>query len=162
MVKISVIMMLICFVAGVGLCAETSVKQKPKPITEMTKQETIEAIQDALDSEEEVLDFIPEIKKRKDEAGKDNYFYLSGSKEVSLADLEKEVLDKMLVRVNQTATQIRTNHIQSQLAAIQQAHNIQNIQNIQRVQTSVPRPAATPQTPPKPPTLPPAVPPTRR
>jgi len=150
--------------ANPPVAQENAVKQKTKPRAEMTKAEIIETIQDVLDSEDEALDFIPDIKKRKDKDGKEFYVYLSESKEMKLEDLDREKLDKILTRVNQTAVRIRTERIQRQLESIQQAQNIQrmqniqNMQNIQRVQTNVQRVPLPPPQPPKAPQLPPAPP----
>ena len=119
--------------------------EKKKIILDMTKGELIEDIIETLDSEEEVFDYVPEIKKAQDPAGKDLYTY-SGAR---LEELEKDLLEKIWTRVHQTATRIRTERIQDQLETIRQ------IENLRRATPPPQPPPQPPRIPPSPPRIPP-------
>src|SRR3989338_11265034 len=82
--------------------------KQAKPKKELTKEELLVEMREILDSEEEVLDYIPELKKKKDESGKEFYTYNVSGQEVRLEEMDKDSLENLLTRAHQTATKIRT------------------------------------------------------
>jgi len=126
-----VLLLALNFAAG-GFC-EKEVIQKKRPVKpkiekerkDWTKAELMEMLTFNIESEGEVLDLIPQIKRKKSEDGKDYYVYLVGAQEKRFEELDKEMLEKIWIRVNQAATQIRTQRIQKQLESIRQAQNAQ-------------------------------------
>ncbi|MBN1527083.1 MAG: hypothetical protein JW919_05845 [Candidatus Omnitrophica bacterium] len=129
-----------------GEKAARQVEAARRRVTQMTKGELIEDIMETLDSEDEVLDYVPELKKTRDPSGKEFYTYGSAP----LEDLEKGLLEKIWARVHQTATKIRTERIQDQLETIRQ------IENLRRATTPPPQPPPQPpRVPPSPPRIPP-------
>lgn len=129
-----------------GEKAAQEVKAARKRLTDMTKDELVADILETLDSEEEVLDYVPEIKKARDATGKDTFTY-NGAR---FDELEKGLLEKIWTRVHQTATRIRTERIQDQLETIRQ------IENLRRATTPPPQPPPQPpRVPPTPPRIPP-------
>lgn len=118
-------------------------------IDKMSKEEMLKDIIDDLDSDSDILDYLPQLKKEKTPDGKNAYLFKSDTKSVPLQDLDKDTLKKILGSVRQTATRINTDRITRQLETIRQT---------QRVVAVPPRPAplpppatpsqiATPQTP---------------
>ena len=144
--------------APTGDIQKVGVKEH-KAVKDMTAVEIIAEIKDELDSDDEILNLMPNIKSRKDANGKGSYVYVEGAKECALEALDKPRLEKLLARIHQTATQIRTGRINKQLETIQQVQNIQRsaVQSQLKSPPAPPRPPAqsqqyrVPQVPPAPP-----------
>lgn len=105
-----------------------------------TKEEMIADLKENLDDEEEILNFIPGLKKITTEKGESYYTYEG----LKLEDLDKEKLNKIFTRARQETTRIRTNKLNEQL---------ENIRRNQRLTAAagggVPRVPVTPPTPPR-------------
>ena len=115
-----------------------------------------------LEHEEEILSFIPGLKKEKDAEGKVFYAYQG----VKLSDMDRKELDKLFNKVQQEAVRIRTEKLNRQLESIRQAEQATRAaQQAARTATPPPQPPkapapppATPQIPKTPPPPPPAPP----
>ena len=96
---------------------------------------------------EEILNFIPDLKKQVDSGNKTSYTFQGKP----LEDLDKETLDKLFGRVRNEAVRIRTERVSKQLDFIRRMEqfNRQNRQMNSIRQPSIPRPVPTT---PKPPT----------
>lgn len=103
-----------------------------------TKEEMIAHIKETLDHEEEILNFIPGLKKATTEKGESLYTF-EGAK---LEELNNEKFDKLFSRVNQEATRIRTDRLNRQLETIRRA---------QQITSAAGGPARVPAPPPQPP-----------
>ena len=125
---------------------------KPKTIKDMTTDEIIASIKNSLENEDEILNFIPNIKLKTDAEGRRSYLYLEGAKELKLEELGREKLEKLLISINQAATQIRAENINRQLESIRQAQNMQRMNAMQNLPRSV---VNVPVPPPRPPMVPP-------
>lgn len=138
-----------------------------KPWADLTVPELTEYIEGVLDYEEEILNFIPELKKEEDATG--NVFYTYEG--VRLSELDMEKLDKVFVRVRNEDVRIRTERMNEQLQSIQRSQQaIMAAQQASRasvIVTPPPQPPQAPPTPssasqiPKPPPPPPPQPPRR-
>ncbi len=142
---------------GAGDKMDKTVKAPPREDVPATKEDIAKQIKDELDSEDELLNFIPEIKKVKDEDGKESYIY----KGLKLEDLDMETLEGLLIRVNNQALVIRTDRINRQLETIRQTQNVQRTMMVPRQvptppPTALTQPPQVPSTPPKSPQPPPA------
>jgi len=123
----------------------------------MTKEELLADIKDNLDSEEEILNYVPSLKKSQG-TGAINIYLLDG---VPLEQVEKEDLEKISVTVAQISTKIRTDRIVNQLESIRQAQNLSRMQNITRppqIVTPPVRPSPPPRAPSTTSSIPPAPP----
>lgn len=123
-------------------------KPAAKPVTphEMTKEMLLSAVVGTLDSDGEIMNFIPELKKQPTPDGKWFYTYHG----IELSELEKDTLEKVSARVHNEAARIRAERLNRQLESIQRAH--QNIVAAQ--QTFRPPVVTTPPQPPKQPMIP--------
>ena len=141
--------------------APGEVKAKaPQPVTvsptikNMTKEELIKEINSEIQNEDEILDYIPSLKKMKDESGKEYLAYNEGGRIFKLDELDRVKLESLLTRIYNQATILQAERINTQLATIRE------IQNINRQAATVPRPVpSAPRTPPQPPPAPPKAPP---
>ena len=122
-----------------------------KPSKELTMAEMVEHIKGNLDRIEEILTFIPEIKKEIDPAGNVTYTYQGKS----LEDLDKEELTKLDARVSNEAVRLRTERLNRQLESIRRANQMthQARQVIQVPKIPAP-PPKVPKAPPVPATYP--------
>jgi hypothetical protein len=102
----------------------TPVTKVADPLKEMSKGELIKEITGELDDEDEILDYIPNIKKLKDESGKEYYAYKIDEKMVRLEDLGREKLEAILSSIYNQGTLIRTERITRQLETIRDVQNI--------------------------------------
>jgi hypothetical protein len=113
----------------------------------MSKIEMIRDIKDEVDSEEEILDQIPELKKEKDKDGKDIYTYLVDGKQVNLEDVDEKILQALLEQVGKKAGQIRAS------ARQEQEEQLRTIRSFHP-----PQPPRLPEQPPRLPERPPSAP----
>lgn len=144
--------------------AEMVAKEQNRRKT-MTKEDLVKDIEETLDGEDEILGFIPELKKFEPEVSKPAYYTYKGT---PLSDLDKEKLESISVRVDRTLTHITSQRVQEQLEMIRQINNLQRMQNIRATPPYVPPvvtqppqqpPRSSTQPPPQPPRLPPSPPP---
>lgn len=155
--KIKIVLLSIAIIPFLFVTSAFCEEKKPAPAQqvvkekkEMTKDEILTELKETLKDEEEILDYIPELKKGISEDGKEFYTY-QGAR---LEDLDREKLEKILGRVNNQAVMIRTERINRQLEVIRQTQRIQTPPRIPAPpQVSVPNvPASrapTSSTPPK-------------
>lgn len=119
-----------------------------QPKKEIKKEELVIYMKGLLDHEEDVISFIPELKKVK--IGEDNFYTYQG---VKLEDIDKEKLMKIFSRIQGEVARIRAERLNKQMESINQA---------QRASMAAQQAARTSQVtiPPKPPTViqPPQVP----
>jgi hypothetical protein len=115
---------------------------------EMTKDETLAQLKKEIATSDEIFNAVQGLKSEKDSKG--NIIYtLNG---VTIDNLSKEDLDKLLTRVRQSLVKIRTDRIQKQLETVKRAQG-------PRVIFAPPQPARTPPNP-TPPARVPQAPPT--
>lgn len=131
-----------------------------------TKEEMIVDVKETLDDEEELLNFIPGLKKATTEKGESLYTY-EGMK---LEELDQEKLRKIFTRVRQEATRIRTDRLSRQLETIRRTQQLTAVAaggapkmpvappapprilsapNVPSAPASVPRPPSPPPAPPR-------------
>ncbi|MFA6141822.1 MAG: hypothetical protein WC738_00810 [Candidatus Omnitrophota bacterium] len=79
-----------------------------------TREEMIADVKEILDDEEEILNFVPGLKKSVAEKDKSLYTYEG----LKLEDLDKEKLKKMFTRVRQEAARLRANRLNEQIENI--------------------------------------------
>jgi len=128
---------------------------KTVPEKELTKTDLIEHIKGNLDHIQEILNFIPGLKKEVDPTGSAIYTYQGGK----IEDLDREQLIKLYSRINSEAVRIRTEKLNRQLESIMRANELTRQAN-QSARIPTP-PLAPPQppvlyVPPQPPSPPPA------
>jgi hypothetical protein len=128
--------------------AKTTVSDSVK---NMTKGELVREITSELNDEEELLDYIPTLKKMKDERGVEYYTYSLDGKTVKISDLDRTTLEKLLSRIYNQATLIQTDRINKQLESMRSIQNINRQISVPRVPPPVP---TAPRQPPKPPPSP--------
>lgn len=112
-----------------------------KAYKDMSKAEMIQEIKDEVDSEEDILEYIPELKRQKDKDGKDIYSYLVEGKQVNLEGVDEETLRAILEQIGAKAKQIGIDTIQEQQDQREQLNAIR-------------RPVSSPSLPTRPPTVP--------
>ncbi len=125
----------------------------PKKI--YTKEEMVTQIKKILDIEEEILNFIPGLKKATTEKGESFYTYEG----LKLEELDKEKLSKIFTRVRQEATRIRTDRLSRQLETIRRAQQLTDAAaggpaRVPAVPPQPPRVYTAPGVPPVPPSVP--------
>jgi hypothetical protein len=131
-------------------------KKEAKAIKDMSKDEMVKALYDTLASTEEVMSFVPGLKKGKDSQGKDIYTY-EGTR---LEDLDKDKLEGVLKKVRSNAARIRGERIQRQLERTQKIQRLNTAAGGPPSGAQLPRmpqvvsPPATPKPPPSPPKVP--------
>ena len=138
---------------------------------EFTRDELLTMIRDDIDSEDEILVYIPGLKKKKGVQGETIITYAIEGQDTQLENLKEEDLRKLFSAVQNCVARLRNERIQRQLESIQQVQNmqrtqqaVQNMQNIQRMQniqnirTPPVTPPRAPATPPRPPAPPPSPP----
>lgn len=140
---------------------------KAKKAKDMTAEELAADITDMLDTDDEIMSFVPGLKKEKDQLGNVFYTYMG----LRLERLPREKLENLFRRVRQERVRLRTERITRQLESIRQAQQAaaiaQQASRIPRVVTPPPQPPRIPSSPaqtqiPKTPQLPPTPPSTRR
>lgn len=117
----------------------------------MTKEELAKDITEELMSEEEIFDYIPQLKTEKDPQGKKIFTFESNGQRIKIEDLDKETLGKLYGTINQVSTKINVDRINQQLETIRQAQNLQRV-------TRPPQAISPPPQPPRLQTVPPSVP----
>ena len=78
------------------------------------KAEMIQEIKDEIDWDDEILEYIPELKIEKDKDGKNIYSYPVNGKQVNLENLDENTLDTVLGQVRMRAAQLRVDTIRQQ------------------------------------------------
>jgi|GEM_PF-4203555 hypothetical protein len=107
----------------------------------MSKAEIIQEIKSEVDSEEELLEQIPELKREKDKDDKDVYLYLAKGKQINLEDADENILRSLAAQVGDKASKIRSN------AMIEQQEQLRMIRSINTI-------TQPPQVPVRPPSVP--------
>lgn len=131
--------------AAACFCAETKAPADAKAESAkktMTREETISALKDILEGEDEIFNAIPELKVVKDAKGGMSYIYRG----IRLEDMSKEDADALMARVHQNLTRLNTERIQMQLENVQRAERLRAV--------TPPRPPSIPQAVPQPPQTP--------
>lgn len=145
----------IIFLLALGLIISSSICQaaekKAAAKKELTKQELVAHLKMMLEHEDEVLSFIPELKKEKDAKGNISYLY-KGKK---IEDIDEKSLRGLYSRTQNELTRIRTERLNKQLESIrradQAARAAQQASRIPRVVTPPQQPPSPPQIPKQPP-----------
>jgi len=149
----------IAAIAGVSFAAEekTPAKKATPPAVEKepTRKELEEHLKMMLEHDKDVLNFIPELKARKDSSGNVSYAYQG----VSLEKLDDKTFRKLYQKTQNELARIRTERLNKQLESIRQAQAASNAaqaaSRIPRVVTPPPQPPQVPKQPPAPPPQPP-------
>lgn len=115
---------------------------------DMSRAEMIQEIKDEVNSEEDILEQIPELKRQKGEDGQDVYSYLVEGKQVNLEDVDEKILRDLIEQVEVKASQLRINAIR------EQQEQLRVIRNINAVQPPPQTPQRPPDIPRRPPTTP--------
>lgn len=115
---------------------------------DMTNKEMAADIVKNLNKEDEILNFIPGLKKEADAMGNVSYTYEGRQ----LEGLDRGVLDKIFIRVRNEALRIRTDKLNRQLESINRAQQAerqaQQIERIDMIANPPAQPPRPPQTPP--------------
>jgi hypothetical protein len=114
----------------------------------MSKAEIIQEIKGEVDSEEEILGQIPELKRQNDKDGKGIYSYLVEGKQVNLEDVDEKILRSLVAQVAAKVERLRTDAILEQQG---QLKAIRDIGAVSRPPQAPSRSPAVPQRPPAPP-----------
>ena len=138
--------------------AVPAIAKKRPPEKKYTKDEMVNTIKDILDDEEEMLGFMPSMKKETDEKGLAIYRF-DGTK---LEDLDDVILKKLFNKVRQEVTRIRTDRLNRQLENIRRNQQLttgagRTPAQIPAPPPSIPQVHAAPKAPPAPPSQPPQV-----
>ena len=150
-----------------GVTAGKEISDKTKGVKkEFTKEEMLEHVLFTLEHEEEVLNYIPELRKEKGPEGKFVYRYRG----VRLEDLDEKNMREAFRRINNEASRIRMERLNKQLENIRRSQQAVEAANRAAAQQriisqsvmsqppkpppSIPRPPQIPQIP-KPPPQPP-------
>lgn len=115
---------------------------------DMSKTEIIQEIKDEVDSEEDILEQIPKLKRQKDKDGKDVYSYLIEGKQINLENADEKILRTLITQMAEKAGQIRFNAIKEQQ---EQLRTIRSAGAVSRPPQAPSRPPPVPQRPPAPP-----------
>jgi len=91
-----------------------------KTMKEMTPAELSEDMARTLDSYQEILSYMPGLKKEQDQNGKAVYTYQG----IQLDSLDKETLEKLSGRVRNEAVRIRTDRLNRQMQMIRRAQQM--------------------------------------
>lgn len=130
-----------------------------KSVGDMTQEELLSAMKKTLDSNKDILNNIPEIKKERAPDGKEYYTY----KGMSIDALDKDTLRKVIVRVRNENIRLRTERINRQLDNIKKSGPVgggahMGIPPTVKLPPQTPRVIVTPPMPPKVPKVPPTPP----
>lgn len=131
----------------------TPVVKMSDSVKEMSKDELIKEIESEIDNEDAILDYLPSLKKIKEEGGKEYLAYNIDGKMLKLEELDRDKLESLLFSVYRQASLIQTERITSQLESIRQVENI-----TRRANTVPPAPPPLPRVPQQPPRTPPSPP----
>ncbi|MFA6321388.1 MAG: hypothetical protein WCY36_05975 [Candidatus Omnitrophota bacterium] len=101
---------------------------------DMSKEEMILEIKNEIDSEEGILQSIPNLKRKNDKDGKYKYSYLINGKQVDIENVDKKTLGGILDQVS-----IQANRIS--IETIREQQNQRNQLNAVRRPPDVPRPS---------------------
>ena len=72
------------------------------------KEKMIEEIKTIVEDEEEVLEYVPELRRKKDKDGKELYVYADGKLEMKLEGLDENRLRELFKKVADSASKIKT------------------------------------------------------
>lgn len=130
-----------------------------KSVGDMTQEELLTSMKKTLDSNKNILNNIPEIKKERAPDGKEYYTY----KGATIDSLDKDTLRKVIVRVRNENIRLRTERINRQLDRINKSGPVgggahQGIPPMVKLPPQTPRVIVTPPMPPKVPKVPPTPP----
>lgn len=122
---------------------------------ELSKDEILTRLTGLLESIPEILDFLPDIKKVREDGGVEYYTYATAGGPVRLTELDAKTLKKILISVNNLVSHLMTERLNRQMQAItsaqRQAQQTQQLQEIQRVtRTLSQQPVQPPPQPPQP------------
>ncbi len=139
--------------------AKGQIKQSAQPAKskEMSKDDLVTQIEGTINRLQDVLNYVPGLKKVTDNAGKVTYLY----QDKKLQDLSKEQLIRLNSRINSEAVRIRTDRLTRQLESISRANKMAN-QRAPAAPPSVYVPPRAPSAPPSQPKVPPQPQTTRR
>lgn len=129
------------------------VPTQTKPVSQLSKEELIKSIKETIQHEQDILNFIPELKKRVMPDGQEILTYHG----TSIDDLDKEKVQQVSVRVHNEAARIRAERLNRQLENIRQIQQtVQQTQQATRQITQPPKVPTPPQVvqPPQPPKIP--------
>lgn len=96
-----------------------------QPEITMSKEEIIRDIKDEIDTNEDILEVVPELKRQKDESGNDYFTYNDGIDDMKLEDLDIVVLDGLLDKVVEQANMIQVTNMNEQMEALRAGKNSQ-------------------------------------
>lgn len=150
---------------AVASSAERADRTVISGLDKMTKEEMAQHIIETIESEDEVLNYIPPLKAEKRPDGKLNVTYEVKGQAVKLEDLDKDTLGKIYSTVHQISTKLSVERISQQLETIRQTQNIQRVAQPPQAMTvpaqppRVPQSQAPPQQPPSAPSRVPQPPP---
>lgn len=138
--------------------ADKAVEKEKKP---PTKEELAVHLKMLLEHEDEVIGFVPGLKKEKDAKGAVSYLYQG----VKIEDLDEKSFRTLYAKVQNELNRIRAERLSKQLEAIRQAEQSRRaadqVSRIPRIATPPPQPPQVPKQPaaatqvPKPPPVPP-------
>lgn len=133
----------------------------------MTKEEMIRGIKDAVETDDGIMENISELKRCKDEDGKEFYAYSDGKDEIRLEDIDmdrlKRLMDKVYTQMNTdqantvkqqvdviTEIQSETNLMMQRMKTITESQRVSSAQQ-QMPRTPPPQPQRISSPPPQPP-----------
>jgi len=131
-------------IAGKATGEKTKTKVYGDFYKNMSKDEMVREIKDEINSEESILEKMPEFKRQKDENGKYVYLYLIGDKWINIEDADEETLRVLIGQVNAKVEQAR---VAAVLEQQEQWRSIRSANEASRPPQPPPQPAAIPQKP---------------
>lgn len=145
-------------IVGGGAKDKAQEKAKEKEVKEPTKEDFLLRLKMMLEHEDEIIGFVPGLKKEKDAQGVVSYTY----KGARVEDLNDKDLRTLYAKVQNELNRIRMERLNKQLEAIRQAEQsrraAEQASKAPRVMTPPPQPPRTPPQPPSTPKPPPAPP----
>jgi hypothetical protein len=132
--------------ATTGVTVKNATAGKPT----ITKQDLADSIEDMLDSDEEIIGSIPEIKQTKDAKNNTHYLY----KGTMIADLDSGTMDKVYFRVLNEQVRLRTERLNMQMDSLRQSQQVNQMSQEAARTTSGPQnvnkqPSSAPAQPPQ-------------
>ena len=116
-------------------------------VINMTKEEMVADIVDALESEEDIVDVVKGLKMEKTKSGKIVYTFEG----VNIENLDKDKLESLLNKVRQQKVRLHTENINRQLDTVRRIQDLNNPTGV-----TVPRVVTGPAMPPRIPSAPPS------
>ena len=100
---------------------QTNNKTSDDSTATLTREKMIQEIKDEVEADPDILEFILELKRQKDNEGKESYAYSYGKQEIKLEDLDESRLKELFKKVSAQTDTIQDKFSRQQIETAEEA-----------------------------------------